>query len=154
MTTSTSRRQAPRTRSTPAPRSAPRAQLVPVFGTESLQEPAALSAALADGFSPILSLDYRAGGLVAGPASVGELEHAPRAWPARVIAMTLDTVGSYAGPDLDTFMRLRAAASAGTTVIGAGGIRDQNDLAAAEASGAPAWLVASALHDGRLAATA
>jgi phosphoribosylformimino-5-aminoimidazole carboxamide ribotide isomerase len=35
-------------------------------------------------------------------------------------------------------------------VIGAGGIRDRGDLAAAARTGASAWLVASALHDGRI----
>ncbi|HEY3535887.1 MAG TPA: HisA/HisF-related TIM barrel protein [Casimicrobiaceae bacterium] len=130
--------------------SAPRARLVPVFGTESLRDPNALEAALADGLAPILSLDYRAGQLVAPAACVSEFERGTGSWPARVIAMTLDQVGSYAGPDLDTFQRLRDAAPIGTTVIGAGGIRDRRDLAAAAQSGAPAWLIASALHDGRL----
>ena len=35
-------------------------------------------------------------------------------------------------------------------VIGAGGIRSEDDLARASAAGADAWLVASALHDGQL----
>jgi phosphoribosylformimino-5-aminoimidazole carboxamide ribotide isomerase len=34
--------------------------------------------------------------------------------------------------------------------VGAGGLRDAADLAAASRAGAQAWLVASALHDGRL----
>ena len=61
--------------------------------------------------------------------------------------MTLDQVGSYAGPDLPTFERIRASAAAHTTVIGAGGIRNRADMAAAASTGATAWLVASALHD-------
>jgi phosphoribosylformimino-5-aminoimidazole carboxamide ribotide isomerase len=64
--------------------------------------------------------------------------------------MTLDQVGSYDGPDLATFERIRASAPADTQVIGAGGIRDRGDLAAAARTGASAWLVASALHDGRI----
>jgi phosphoribosylformimino-5-aminoimidazole carboxamide ribotide isomerase len=36
-------------------------------------------------------------------------------------------------------------------VIAAGGVRDAADLAALDAAGVPAVLVASALHDGRLA---
>jgi phosphoribosylformimino-5-aminoimidazole carboxamide ribotide isomerase len=67
-----------------------------------------------------------------------------------VIAMTLDHVGSYEGPDLSTFERIRANVPAHTTVIGAGGIRDAHDLVRAEHAGATAWLVASALHDGRI----
>jgi phosphoribosylformimino-5-aminoimidazole carboxamide ribotide isomerase len=37
-------------------------------------------------------------------------------------------------------------------LIGAGGIRDAADLAQAAQAGAWGWLVASALHDGRLPA--
>ncbi|WP_133648750.1 HisA/HisF-related TIM barrel protein [Paraburkholderia flava] len=122
------------------------APLVPVFGTESLRDPDALRSAARDGFAPILSLDRRAGSLLAATS----LDPTSSWWPARVIAMTLDQVGSHAGPDLATLERLRADAPAGTTLIGAGGIRDRADLAAAQRSGADAWLVASALHDGRL----
>ncbi|CAN7404766.1 HisA/HisF-related TIM barrel protein [Trinickia sp. LjRoot230] len=127
-----------------------RPTLVPVFGSESLREPGALAAARADGLAPILSLDYRAGQLIADASLVHTLRDAQATWPARVIAMTLDQVGSYAGPDLSTFARLVAAAPPGTTVIGAGGIRTQDDLLAAAAASAAGWLVASALHDGRL----
>ena len=66
-----------------------------------------------------------------------------------MIVMTLDRVGAASGPDLETFARLRAMA-ADRRWIGAGGVRDADDLAAATAAGADAWLVASALHDGRL----
>jgi phosphoribosylformimino-5-aminoimidazole carboxamide ribotide isomerase len=34
-----------------------------------------------------------------------------------------------------------------TTLIGAGGVRSTSDLEHAQAAGAGAWLVASALHD-------
>ena len=46
------------------------------------------------------------------------------------------------------------ARAPGAALIGAGGIRDAADLERAEAAGATAWLVASALHDGRLPAAA
>ena len=62
--------------------------------------------------------------------------------------MTLDRVGADAGLDLDTFARLRALAPE-RRWIGAGGVRDAGDLAAA-AAGAEGWPVASALHDGRI----
>ncbi|MGF6368926.1 hypothetical protein OKW40_001676 [Paraburkholderia sp. RAU6.4a] len=45
------------------------ATLVPVFGTESLRDPAALHDAEAAGLEPILSLDHRAGQLLADPAA-------------------------------------------------------------------------------------
>jgi phosphoribosylformimino-5-aminoimidazole carboxamide ribotide isomerase len=60
--------------------------------------------------------------------------------------MTLDRVGAGSGPDLTTFNAIRQRA-AGRAVIGAGGVRNAEDLRAAEAAGAAAWLVASALHD-------
>ncbi|MEM5294973.1 HisA/HisF-related TIM barrel protein [Burkholderia sp. JPY481] len=119
------------------------ATLVPVFGSETLREIRAVHAAQRAGLAPILSLDHRAGELLAATA----LDRSSAWWPSRVIAMTLDQVGSYAGPDLATFERLRAQAAAHTTLIGAGGIRNRDDLAAAAATGASAWLVASALHD-------
>jgi phosphoribosylformimino-5-aminoimidazole carboxamide ribotide isomerase len=124
------------------------ATLVPVFGTESLHDIHALHAAETAGLSPILSLDHRAGHLVAAAA----LERTSAWWPSRVIAMTLDQVGSYAGPDLTTFERIRTSAAAHTTVIGAGGIRNRADLTAAAGTGATAWLVASALHDRQIGA--
>lgn len=124
----------------------PLATLVPVFGTETLRDVDALRAAQADGLAPILSLDHRAGAALAAAA----LDTSSAWWPSRVIAMTLDQVGSYAGPDLATFERIRARAPAHTTLIGAGGIRDRADLDAAARTGAAAWLVASALHDRKL----
>jgi phosphoribosylformimino-5-aminoimidazole carboxamide ribotide isomerase len=63
--------------------------------------------------------------------------------------MTLERVGADAGPDLDTLRDVQARSPA-TKLVGAGGIRHEADLAAAAAAGAQAWLVASALHDGRL----
>ncbi|MCC8396997.1 phosphoribosylformimino-5-aminoimidazole carboxamide ribotide isomerase [Paraburkholderia sp. MMS20-SJTR3] len=119
------------------------APLVPVFGTESLHDIEAVRAAQTAGLAPILSLDQRAG----QPLAAAGLDRSPALWPSRVIAMTLDQVGSYAGPDLASVERIRAQAPARTIVIGAGGIRDRDDLAAAASSGASAWLVASALHD-------
>lgn len=119
------------------------ATLVPVFGTESLHDIDALRAAETAGLSPILSLDHRAGQLLTATS----LPPTSAWWPPRVIAMTLDQVGSYDGPDLATVERIRASAPAQTAVIGAGGIRHRNDMVAATRSGASAWLVASALHD-------
>ncbi|EIF33086.1 hisA/hisF family protein [Burkholderia sp. Ch1-1] len=124
------------------------ATLVPVFGTESLRDIDALRAAEAAGLSPILSLDHRTGQLLTATA----FERTSAWWPRRVIAMTLDQVGSYDGPDLATVERIRAVAPAHSAVIGAGGIRHRDDVAAAARSGASAWLVASALHDRQIGA--
>ncbi|MGF6764152.1 phosphoribosylformimino-5-aminoimidazole carboxamide ribotide isomerase [Paraburkholderia sp. GAS33] len=126
------------------------ATLVPVFGSESLHDIDALRAAETAGLSPILSLDHRAGQLITATSSLTPAGHTSAWWPRRVIAMTLDQVGSYDGPDLATFERIRAHAPTHTAVIGAGGIRHREDMAAAARTGASAWLVASALHDRRI----
>jgi phosphoribosylformimino-5-aminoimidazole carboxamide ribotide isomerase len=122
-------------------------RVVPVFGSESLRSRAALQGCFADGRNGLLSLDRRDGQRL-DEAGCWE---APAMWPQRVIVMTLERVGADAGPDLDTLREVQACSPA-TRLIGAGGIRDAADLARAGAAGAHAWLVASALHDGRLAA--
>jgi phosphoribosylformimino-5-aminoimidazole carboxamide ribotide isomerase len=66
-----------------------------------------------------------------------------------VIVMTLERVGADVGPDLATLREVQARSPA-TKLVGAGGIRHAADLDAARDAGAYAWLVASALHDGRL----
>jgi phosphoribosylformimino-5-aminoimidazole carboxamide ribotide isomerase len=95
----------------------------------------------------LLSLDQRKGAPLGAEACWTET----RRWPQRVIVMTLDRVGSFEGPDLATVVQVRARAGAERMVIGAGGVRSVADLAAAARAGADAWLVASALHDGRIA---
>ncbi|MEO7338571.1 MAG: HisA/HisF-related TIM barrel protein [Caldimonas sp.] len=127
-------------------------RVVPVFGSESLASRAELERC----FGPtagsaakerVLSLDRRDGQRLdaAGCWDAADL------WPPRVIVMTLERVGADAGPDLDTLAEVKAK-SPSTRLIGAGGIRNAEDLARAGAAGAEAWLVASALHDGRLPA--
>jgi phosphoribosylformimino-5-aminoimidazole carboxamide ribotide isomerase len=119
--------------------------VVPVFASESLRSLAALSAALSQPHTGVLSLDRRDGRRL-DPA--GCWDH-PELWPGRVIVMTLERVGADAGPDLDTLREVRERAPA-AQLVGAGGIRNADDLTRAQDAGAHAWLVASALHDGRL----
>ena len=116
----------------------------PVLGSES-QRGAALVEATPDA---LLSLDFR-GEAFQGPA---EILARPEAWPERVIVMTLARVGSGAGPDLDRLAAIRAL-SGSRRLYAAGGVRDGADLAALRAAGAVGVLVASALHDGRIAAS-
>lgn len=116
-------------------------RVVPVFGSESLAAASEL-ARLRERDDVLLSLDQRAGRAL-DPAGCFVR---PDLWPRRVIAMTLDRVGSASGPDLDTLARIRALAGP-RSLIGAGGVRNAADLRAAAAAGAHAWLVASALHD-------
>ena len=122
------------------------ARMVPVFASESLGSLDALRDAFAQPASGVLSLDRRDGQRL-DPA--GCWDH-PELWPLRVIVMTLERVGADAGPDLDTLRAVRARAPA-AQLVGAGGIRHAGDLVRARDAGAYAWLVASALHDGRLA---
>lgn len=117
----------------------------PVFGSESLADETALRA-LAGDPRAILSLDRRDDRLV---DRAGCWTH-PEAWPDTVIVMTLERVGSAAGPDLATLARVRRQAGGQRRVFGAGGLRDAADAAAAAAAGADGWLVASALHAGTL----
>jgi phosphoribosylformimino-5-aminoimidazole carboxamide ribotide isomerase len=124
-------------------------RLVPVFGSESLVSRAAL-AACGDGAGSLagraaLSLDRRDGVRM----DAAGCWDAPELWPQRVIVMTLERVGSAAGPDLETMREVRRRAPR-ATLIGAGGVRTAADLAQARTAGADGWLVASALHDGQL----
>ena len=140
------------------------ARVVPVFGSESLASRTELQRCFASGdgqrgergdhaeagsghhHAGVLSLDRRDGQRL-DPAGCWD---APALWPQRVIVMTLERVGSDAGPDLETLCDVRAR-SPGSFIVGAGGIRNDADLVRAAGAGAGAWLVASALHDGRLA---
>lgn len=122
-------------------------RVTPVLASEALASRAELARCLALAPDAVLSLDRR-GAEALDPA---DLWQAPELWPRRIIAMTLERVGAAAGPDLDTLAALRQRAPQGALLIGAGGVRDEADLEAAAAAGAHAWLVASALHDGRLA---
>ncbi len=120
-----------------------------VVGSETLAaaaDLAAIRAAVADD-RLALSLDHRGDSFVGPP----ELETAAAAWPSRVIAMTLARVGSDAGPDLDRLALVRARAGE-RRVYAAGGVRSPADLARLAAAGAAGVLLASALHDGRIAA--
>ena len=115
-----------------------------VYGSESLAAGGA-GPGMADDPHAILSLDCR----LARPLDPAGLWSRPDLWPRTIIVMTLDRVGAAAGPDLATLVRLRALAP-DRTWVGAGGVRNRADLHSAAATGASAWLVASALHDGTL----
>jgi phosphoribosylformimino-5-aminoimidazole carboxamide ribotide isomerase len=129
-----------------------------VIASESLADACSLEALAEDddGAHAILSLDCR----LSTPMDPAGVWQRPDLWPATVIVMTLDRVGAGAGPDVRTLGQLRERAGASSAAsgrvstarrwIGAGGLRHADDLRVAAAAGAHAWLVASALHDGRL----
>jgi phosphoribosylformimino-5-aminoimidazole carboxamide ribotide isomerase len=123
------------------------ARIVPVFGSESLRSASALAGLREMEGEIILSLDRRDGRRLDAAGCWDTPQH----WPARVIVMTLERVGANSGPDLDTLREVQER-SPTARLIGAGGVRNVGDLHEAEAAGAAAWLVASALHDGKLPA--
>jgi len=95
----------------------------------------------------VLSLDFR-GNAFQGPPTL--LMHTD-CWPARVIVMTLDRVGSQSGPDLERLRAIKAIAK-NKAIYAAGGVRSADDLwslASADITGA---LVASSLHNGQITA--
>ena len=123
-------------------------RMVPVIASESLPDAEAISGFTSRWPQALLSLDQRKG----APLGAASCWTESRLWPQQVIVMTLDRVGSFEGPDLGTLERVRAMAGPQRRVIGAGGVRTVTDLQAAAQAGAHAWLIASALHDGRIPA--
>ena len=119
----------------------------PVIGSES-QRDVALIAQHEASARVLLSLDFR-GDAFQGPEDI-LLE--PWRWPRRVIVMSLARVGGAEGPDLARLAAIRSIAE-GRELYAAGGVRDAADLADLKAAGAAGALVATALHDGRLAGT-
>ncbi len=95
------------------------------------------------GESLALSLDFAAN----GPRGPSALFTEAAIWPARVIAMSLDRVGTANGPDLE---RLSGVVKRGGScaVYASGGLRNIADLDAVAESGARGALIATALHQG------
>jgi phosphoribosylformimino-5-aminoimidazole carboxamide ribotide isomerase len=122
----------------------------PIVGTETLPDVEAWqwlqAASWADRL--VLSLDYR-GGCFLGPP---ELNQQPTLWPATIIAMSLDRVGSKKGPDWWLLERLRQKRPHGGKLLAAGGIRGVEDLMQLAVWGASGVLLASALYDGSVGA--
>ena len=118
---------------------------VPVIGSE-LQRDSALIARHRGSRRIVLSLDFRGDGF----QGAGEILTEPRHWPHRVIVMTLARVGSGAGPDLARLAAIKSIAGE-REIYAAGGVRDAADLSALKAAGVAGALIATALHDGRVA---
>jgi phosphoribosylformimino-5-aminoimidazole carboxamide ribotide isomerase len=116
-----------------------------VLGSET-QVDDALVRRLAGHDRVALSLDYR-GDAFLGPA---DLLSDCGQWPGRIIVMTLARVGSGSGPDIGRLTEIKARA-AGKRLYAAGGVRDALDLAALAGAGMAGVLVASSLHNGKLA---
>jgi phosphoribosylformimino-5-aminoimidazole carboxamide ribotide isomerase len=95
----------------------------------------------------VLSLDFRGTRFLGPPPLLSQAA----AWPQRVIAMTLDRVGSDAGPDLERLRAIRAAGGE-RAIYAAGGVRNFSDLRTLAHAGIAGALVASSLHSGRITA--
>jgi phosphoribosylformimino-5-aminoimidazole carboxamide ribotide isomerase len=116
-----------------------------VLGSET-QEDTAVVRELSEDDRTILSLDYRGDAFV-GPQA---LLHEANGWPGRIIAMTLARVGGVTGPDRERLAAIKGCRP-DKLVYAAGGVRDADDLVALASLGAAGALVASCLHNGKLA---
>jgi phosphoribosylformimino-5-aminoimidazole carboxamide ribotide isomerase len=115
-----------------------------VIGSESQPDMASyhsIRQVLSEDF--ILSLDFSHGKFL-GP---DKLLQDRWLWPERVIAMSLDKVGSSSGPNMELLHGLQNGT---TKIYAAGGIRDAADLLTLAASGVAGALIASVLHSGQL----
>ena len=119
-----------------------------VIGSEAQKGAAVLDGLLTHPYAQrvLLSLDFK-GETFLGPQAL--LEDGT-AWPGRVIVMTLARVGSGQGPDVDRLDTIIARAGQ-RQVFAAGGVRDGRDLNQLARRGVSGALVATALHDGRIA---
>ena len=97
------------------------------------------------GESLVLSLDFAVEGTRGLAAPFTE----PMYWPKRVIAMSLDRVGTANGPDVERVRGVMERA-ASRAVYASGGIRSIGDLEAVADAGATGALLATALHKGAI----
>jgi phosphoribosylformimino-5-aminoimidazole carboxamide ribotide isomerase len=129
-----------------------------VLGTESLG-PDPLEAAVLSGPGPpqVLSVDLRGGRVISPRPDVAGRDPAAAAPFARalgvreLLVIDLDRVGAGCGPPLSAVAQL-AAVLPEVAIYAGGGVRDAADLRALESAGAAGALVATALHNRRLAA--
>nr|WP_281379546.1 HisA/HisF-related TIM barrel protein [Ancylobacter tetraedralis] len=117
----------------------------PVVGSETMADLEQGRAALAVA-GAVFSLDFGP----EGPRGPTVLHADSHLWPEAVIVMTLARVGAGEGPDYARLGAVIARAGA-RRVYAAGGVRHAEDLARLADLGCAGVLLASALHDGRLA---
>ena len=131
---------------------APQANIRAVFGSEhihTLQDYRAMSYAYKS--RHVLSLDK----LEDIALGATELHHTGLYWPDDAICMTLNNVGSFAGPDiarLQALQQLNLARKNLANLYAAGGVRNMDDLLALKQLCVAGALVASALHNGEITA--
>ena len=131
---------------------APHANIRAVFGSEhihTLQDYRAMSYAYQS--RHVLSLDK----LDNVELGAKELHNTGLYWPDDAICMTLNNVGSIAGPDivrLQALQQLNLARKKPANLFAAGGVRNMDDLLALKQLGVAGALVASSLHSGEITA--
>ncbi len=131
---------------------APQANIRAVFGSElihTLQDYRALSDAYQS--RHVLSLDK----LDNAELGAAELHSTGLYWHDDIICMTLNNVGSRAGPDivrLQALMNLNLTRKKPANIFAAGGARNIMDLLALKQLGVAGALIASALHNGEITA--
>ncbi len=111
----------------------------PVIGSESHHEIDSLLDLLES--DHILSLDFRNDQLCGPHEILDQSEN----WPDDVIIMSLNTVGSNSGPDLNLIKKIQSIGS-NSQLYAAGGVRDQSDLDLLTQIEVESVLIASALH--------
>lgn len=116
----------------------------PVLGSETLQDLSVLKDKEWR-HKLVLSLDRKQQTFLGKPELLADSD----LWPERTIVMSLDHVGSAAGPALDWSDQLRSIKPNLAWFL-AGGVRDETDLEQVEKSGCAGVLIASALHTGRI----
>lgn len=131
---------------------APQANIRAVFGSENIhnvQDYRVLSDAYEN--RQVLSLDK----LDSTTLGAAELHSSSIHWSDDVICMTMNNVGSNAGPDvacLQTLLRLNLARKKPANILAAGGVRNLDDCLQLKQLGIAGALVASALHNGEITA--
>ena len=131
---------------------APQSNIRAVFGSENihtLQDYRAVSYAYES--RHVLSLDKLDNTELGAP----ELHNTGLYWPDDAICMTLNNVGSNAGPDiarLQALQQLNLARKKPANLFAAGGVRNMEDLLQLKQLGVTGALVASTLHNGEITA--
>lgn len=115
----------------------------PIISSESFNNLADLTTMLNDikEARPLLSLDIK-DGIPLGPQDLlSNFQH----WPEEVIILSLNRVGSFAGPDYKLIQTLTAQLPGCKKYVG-GGIRDASDISQLESQGISGALLAKSLH--------
>ena len=116
-----------------------------VFGSERLNSYQQYQAIQTGDNNEVLSLDFGPTGFLGDP----QILEGYKAWPRRVICMTMSKVGSYEGVDWDKISDILKRAGP-CKIFAAGGVRSIADLRTLASKKLAGALVASVLHDGKI----